>query len=126
MTDPWHGSRRGSTPRRSTIQNFSTFSLGTSRNARRAQRRGSQGIEPKNPTARKTKRKRICPKVDGSFQLFGQMPLFLRNCRLATVFRLSVCLKSNSAMVQSNSFPFVQNRSFGTQEKLFVSRVLPF
>src|SRR3989338_6738000 len=54
------------------------------------------------------------------------MPLFLRNCRLATVFRLSVCLKSNSAMVQSNSFPFVQNRSFGTQEKLFVSRVLPF
>src|SRR3989344_2695876 len=54
------------------------------------------------------------------------MPLFLRNCRPATVFRLSVCLKSNSAMVQSNSFPFVQNRSFGTQEKLSVSKVLPF
>jgi len=42
-----------------TLQNFSTFSLGTSPNARRAQRRGSQGIEPKNPTAQKTKRKRI-------------------------------------------------------------------
>ena len=41
-----------------TIQNFSTFSLGTSPNARRAERRGSQGIEPKNPTARKKKRKR--------------------------------------------------------------------
>ena len=64
----------GSNPHRSTIQNFSTFSLGTSRNARRAERRGSQGIEPKNPTAQKTKRKRICPKVDGSFQLSGQMP----------------------------------------------------
>src|SRR3989338_5646722 len=34
-----------------TIQNFSTFSLGTSRNARRAQRHGSQEIEPHNPTA---------------------------------------------------------------------------
>jgi len=34
-----------------TIQNFSTFSLGTRPNARRAERRGSQGIEPKNPTA---------------------------------------------------------------------------
>ena len=43
-----------------TIQNFSTFSLGTSPNASRAQWRGSQGIEPKNPTAQKTKRKRIC------------------------------------------------------------------
>src|SRR3989338_9921026 len=43
-----------------TIQNFSTFSLGTSRNARRAERRGSPGIEPHNPTAQKTKRKRIC------------------------------------------------------------------
>jgi len=42
-----------------TIQNFSTFSLGTRLNARRAQWRGSQGIEPKNPTARKTKRKQI-------------------------------------------------------------------
>jgi len=41
-----------------TIQNFSTFSLGTSLNARRVSRRGEQGIEPKNPTARKKKRKR--------------------------------------------------------------------
>src|SRR3989344_915181 len=40
-----------------TIRNFANFALGTSWNARRAERRGSQGIEPKNPTARQTKRK---------------------------------------------------------------------
>src|SRR3989338_1130218 len=111
----------GSTPVTSTLRNFATFSLGTRPNARRAERRGSQGIEPKNPTARKKKRKRICPKVDGSFQLFGQMPLFLRNCRFATVFRLSVCLKSNSAMVQSNSFPFVQNILFDWSKRVSAS-----
>jgi len=42
-----------------TIQNFSTFSLGTRPNARRAQWRGEQGIEPKNSTVQKMKRKRI-------------------------------------------------------------------
>src|SRR3989344_1769341 len=51
------------------------------------------------------------------------MPLFLRNCRLATVFRLSVCLKSNSAMVQSNSFPFVQNLLFGWSKRVSASSI---
>src|SRR3989338_5745978 len=49
------------------------------------------------------------------------MPLFLRNCRLATVFRLSVCLKSNSARVQSNSFLFVQNLLFGWSKRVSAS-----
>src|SRR3989338_2828587 len=51
------------------------------------------------------------------------MPLFLRNCRLATVFRLSVYLKSNSAMVQSNSFLFIQNLIFGWSKRVSASSI---
>ena len=64
-------------PTNTTIRYFQNFLSQTEALPRGfAARHGRvpQGGTLQNPTARQTKRKRICSKVRGSFQSFGQMP----------------------------------------------------
>ncbi|NMB39849.1 MAG: hypothetical protein GYA00_00555 [Parcubacteria group bacterium] len=67
-------------------------------------------ISALNHTAGGNQTRFFCSAFGGSFQLFPQRFLFHKNLGTKQVFRRGERLLSTPAEVQSNCFPFAQNR----------------